>query len=390
MQSKTLFDRRAVFACMVVMTSIGLLVATYGIAIPGFKEQFGVSDAAAGAGLALQSAGAVVGVLAAPFALRPFGNRTTLMASAVLLGGGALALAFAFSWPMVLVSALIAGLGLGGVDMLITQLLIIGAGTRGPALVNVAHGFFGVGTVLSPAVLALIGTDRYWAIFAAVGVANAIAVACLGGLAARPTPVDAPEESGTPVARAHWFVGAAVVAGFVLLYVTHFGVQSGIGTWEPTFLGALGHDESSAAWATSGYWFAMVVGRFAAAGLTRLVSIPVLVTVSCIGMAASLVWAMHEPSAMWAFLLCGFFIGPIFPNGLTWLASSGFAHGHRFSYVVAGSMVGQAFAPWLIGVAIEHGGTTVMPFTLLLIALGAVLAAVGLTLGLRSRGAAAG
>ncbi|MGO1545449.1 MAG: MFS transporter [Gulosibacter sp.] len=389
----TLFNRAAIIGCMVVMTTIGLLLSTYGLAIPSFKAQFGISDAVAGGGLAMQSAGAVVGVLAAPFALKPFGNRMTMMVSIVLLGGGGLALAFAFSWPMVLISATIAGLGLGGVDMLITQLLIIGAGVRGPALVNVAHGFFGVGTVISPGILAVIGTERYWIIFAAVGVANAFAFFTMRGLAPRPTPVDAPsaEDTKSPIAsRSRWYVGAAVVFGFIVLYVSHFGVQSGIGTWEPTFLADLDFSASAAAWATSGYWFAMVIGRFGAAALTRFISIPTLVVVSCLGMAGSLVWAMtHAPSAVWAFMVCGLFIGPIFPNGLTWLARSGHAHGHRFSYVVAASMVGQAFAPWLIGVVIEHQGSEVMPLTLLLVAVGAVVASIGLAIGLRRRASGA-
>lgn len=355
------------------MSMIGALIAGYGPAIAGFKDRFGLSDAEAGAGLALQSIGAVAGVLAAPFVMRWLGNRAAMAASLGLVTFGAAAVSLAPSWQFLLASAGVTGLGVGGIDLLVSQLLIVGTGEKGPALVNLAHAFFGIGTVVSPALIAIVGSGRYPLIFGGIAMCGLAALLTMRGLAARPTPMDGARGAARGLARSSPITGAILLAGFIVLYIAHFGVQSGIGNWEPTYLIALGHEQSLAVWATSGFWLFMVIGRFFAAALTRYVSIPVIVTAGCAGLAAALGLATLDGTAVWAFALCGFFIGPIFPNGLTWLAQSGYALGPSFAYVIAASMVGMALAPWLVGLHIESRGPQVLPATMLTIAAVALL-----------------
>jgi fucose permease len=363
---------------MAAMASIGALYAAYGPAVIGFQDRFGVDEGAVGVGLTVQSAAAIGGVLLAPVVARRRGNRAALAGAMLLVLAGSLAVALAATWPQTVAAAAVAGLGMGGCDLLISQLLILSAGVRGPALLNLAHGFFGVGTVLAPAVVASVGTGSYPVVFALIAVAVLPGLVTVRGLRDRPVPAE-PPAPGSPSARgARRRVGLFVMAGFLVLYVTHFGVQSGIGTWEPTLLEALGHDSSRAALLTSGFWLAMVGGRFTAAALTRFVSIPALVTTSCALMTTCVLIATIDDLAAPALLLAGFFIGPIFPNGLAWLASSGHGDGNRFAYVMAASMVGIAVAPSLIGVAIESYGPTVMPVLVSGIAVAALLASAAL------------
>ncbi|KAB1641194.1 MFS transporter [Gulosibacter chungangensis] len=393
MSSPTLFRPSAILGCLLGMVSIGLLLATYGPVISTFQSHFGVSESIAGLGLAFQSGAAVLGILAAPVVLPRLGNRLTMQLALGLMVIGSIGLALAPTWPLFLAAATVAGFGLGGIDVLITQLLIMGTGKRGPALVNVAHGCFGIGTVISPAVLSVIGVGSYPYVFLAAGLAVFVALLTMRGLQPRPTPVDAEaaseERHDAPrKTKLRLGFGPAIITAFVALYVTHFGVQSGIGSWEPSFLQGHGVSADSAAMATSGYWLAMVVGRFAAAALTRVIAIPALVIASCVGMAASLLLALHPDFGILAFALCGFFIGPIFPNGLTWLAGTEHATGHRFAWVVAGSMIGQALTPWLVGVQIERNGVAVLPGTLFVVAAIAILASVAIALMRRAEKAA--
>lgn len=380
MSQPGLFNRAAIVGSMLAMVSIGALIASYGPAIAGFKARFGLTDADAGAGLALQSVGAVVGVVAAPWVLRKFGNRAAMSTALVLIAIGATAIAFAPHWSVLLVAATTAGLGVGAIDLLVSQLLITGTGARGPALMNLAHAFFGIGTVASPALTAVVGSDSYMVVFMLFAVCALAALLTMPGLKARPTPMDTTPATSAAVIRPTRRIGVLLLSGFIILYIAHFGVQSGIGNWEPTYLVATGFGQSTAVWATSGFWMAMVLGRFVAAGLTRHIAIPQLVTLSCVGMTAALVIAHLEGTATWAFLLCGFFIGPIFPNGLTWLAHSGYGQGPSFAYVIAASMVGMAVAPWAIGVHIEYAGTQVLPSTLLAIALIALAVSIALAI----------
>jgi fucose permease len=360
------------------MASIGALYAVYGPAVSGFQDRFGIDDGTAGVGFAVQSAGAIAGVLLAPRLALHRGNRAALGASMLLVFVGSLAIALAATWPQTVAAAAVAGLGMGGCDVLISQLLILGGGARGPALVNVAHGFFGIGTVLAPTAVAAFGADDYRLVFALIAAAAVPGLVTVRHLWDRPSPAEAvrpgPSRAHTTRDRIRARVGLSVLAGFVLLYVTHFGVQSGIGTWEPTLLEALGHDSSRAALLTSGFWLAMVVGRFTAAGLTRFITIPGLVMTSCGLMTVCVLVAAIDELAAPAFVCAGFFIGPIFPSGLTWLASSGHAHGNRFAIVMAASMVGMAIPPWLLGLAIQGHGPTVMPLMVSAIAAAAFIA----------------
>lgn len=385
MEQRHLFTPIAILGALLAMMAIGALTAVYGPAIAGFKTQFAINDAQAGAGVAVQSLGAVLGVLSAPKIMRLFGNRAAMASSLILVALGSLAVVLAPSWLFLLASAAVIGLGLGGIDLMVTQLLIFGTGSRGPLLVNVAHGLFGLGTVVAPGLIAIIGAQTYWVAFLAIGLAVLGSLGTMTGLAPRPTPVDRSRtrDRATQAKRG----GFLVLGGFIVLYITHFGVQSGIGNWEPVYLVGLDYTESQAALAASGFWLAMVAGRFIAAFLTQHVRTSVIVIFSCAGMVLSLIPAFSDTLVIWALLACGFFIGPIFPNGLTWLVLSGHGEGERFAYVMAASMLGMAVTPWALGVAINYAGLQVVPGALLGIAAVAMLAAILLY---RSVGAAAG
>lgn len=375
MNQKLLFTPAAIWGSLAAMLAIGALTAAYGPSLPGLIAAFDLETSDAGAGLGVQSFGAVLGVLAAPKIMRARGNRTAMVLNLALIIVGVIAVAMAPNWPTVLVSAAIVGLGLGGIDLLVTQLLIFGAGQRGPFLVNVAHASFGLGTVVAPGLLSVLGADAYSILFLTIGAVAVIGLMTMSGLAQRPTPADRPEGHQVPAKHRPTLIATMIIGGFVVLYIAHFGVQAAIGNWEPTYLADIGHTASTAALATSGFWLAMVVGRFVAAFLTNILAIPRIVLFSCIGMVLSLVFTVNDDLVMWVLFACGFFIGPIFPNGLTWLAQSGHGHGERFAYVMAASMVGMAVTPWALGVAIEQIGLSVVPPALTGIAAVALLAA---------------
>lgn len=366
-----LFTRAATAGSCGAMVSVGGLLAVYGPAIPALKAQFGLTDAAAGSGLALQSAGAVVGAVAVQPVLRRHGNRCALSVSLALLAAGALAVAFAQSWDLTLVGAVVAGLGLGGCDALITQLFLLGHGARGPAMVNIAHACFGVGTVLAPTVVAVVGSGRYRLVFACVAVICLAALMTMRRLAPRPTPADSEGAQGLRARPS----GAAltVLGGFLVLYIAHFAVQSGIGSWEPARLIELGHSAAVAGLATSGYWLMMVAGRFLSAPIAHRVSPSSLVIASSAGMVAAVTLSWYGPAAIWAYLLAGLAIGPIFPNGLTWLARTGHAQGSTFAYIVAAAMAGAVLCPPALGALIgTYGSGSLAP---------ALLAGSAVTLG---------
>lgn len=384
MSHPVLFTHRATVGSCAALVAVGLMLAAYGPAIVEFKNRFGIGDAAAGLGMAAQSVGAVVGVLAAQPVLRRKGNRFTMTSALLLMAAGCGLIAVAPTWSLTVVGAALSGFGLGGCDALTTQLFVFGQGDRGPMLVNVVHGCFGLGTVIAPVVLAFIGVENYRLVFGAAAFITVGAAATMAGLSPRPTPADTaialPASTG---GRGAPRTAAAVIAGFLLLYVLHFGVQQGLGSWGPSRLLELGYTSASASLVIAGYWMAMVVGRFAAAPLAGRVPLSVLVTISCIGSTAAIALALYSPATIWAYVLAGLFIGPIFPNGLTWLAHTPYAPGAVFAYVIAAAMAGAAVFPPILGVAIGAAGVDALAPALLAGMVLAVASCGGIGVALR-------
>lgn len=371
MRVVTLFRGWSLAGCYAAMLVIGLLLSVYGPIVGVLQGRFDLSGAAVGAALGTQSFGAVIGVLLAQSVLRARGNRFTIMASLMLIAAGSVVIAFSPAWPLVLTGTAVAGLGFGGVDSIITQLILVGSGDKGPGRANIAHAWFGIGTVAGPGLIYVVGPGNYPWVFAGAAVVTVLALISATGLEARPTPAEV-------TAEAHAHDGAAsrlpamfgfVIAAFFALYLTHFAVQAGIGNWAPTVMEEQsGLDPQLATLFITGFWAAMVLGRFAAAALTRRFSAGALVTASSIGLAIAIAVTILPVAAPWAYVIAGLFLGPIFPTGMAWLSGSGYGRGNTFAYVIAGSMLGMAIAPSLVGWIIEQHGTRTTPYVLLVIA----------------------
>lgn len=378
-----LFTRWATIACCAAMAGLGLLWAAYGPAIPQLQVQFGVDEAAAGLPLAIQSAGSVLGALSVPVMLRRLGYRGVFATAFVALALGALVIGTLPAWAAIMTGAIVAGLGLGLCDTLVSQSFIVGHGRHGAAMVNVAHGCFGIGTVLAPALLAVLGAQRWSIMFLVVAALILVALTGLPGIAKHSELPSTTNAGGTGRAGR---IGIWVIAGFLVLYIAHFGVQSGIGSWEPTRLIDQGSTEFMATLATSGYWLAMVIGRVVAIPFTTRFRPSSIVIFSSVGMTVAVLIATLVPgSTVWAYLLAGLMIGPIFPTGLTWLLTSGHASGGTFSYVVASALAGSIVIPPLLGALFQSSGTDTLAPTLLIVSLIAVAAALLIAVLVRDR-----
>lgn len=180
---------------------------------------------------------------------------------------GSVAFAFSPSWPLALLGALVTGFGFGGIDYGLNQLFATGFGQRGPAMLNILNAHFGIGAIAGPALIGLLGADRYPAVFTAFAVMAALLLIPLGGVRGRTSggrPAGAAGHPANLPARRT----AALLTAFVVLYVLHVGVEAGVGGWEPTHLAAVGHSTTLAASATSVYWLMLTLGRFLVAPLT--------------------------------------------------------------------------------------------------------------------------
>ncbi|WP_078610985.1 MULTISPECIES: MFS transporter [Streptomyces] len=373
-----MFSRAAVVASCVGFILIGALQALYGPSIPAFRDEYGLSPSTAGLGLSAHFVGGVAGVLvfdrlfgrlvgrAGPAAR--IGNRKLLGGSYLLMAVGAAGFALAPTWPAALAMALVAGLGFGGIDYGLNQLFAVGFGRRSTAMLNILNAHFGIGAILGPALIGLVGAEHYTAVFLGFAVLTLPLLLCLAGVRdeAPPRTDEAAEADGVDArrARARSRSLATVLGAFVLLYVLHVGIEAGVGGWEPTHLETVGYGATAAASATSVYWLMMTVGRFLVAPLALRWPARSIIVVSCAGMTACLLLAAVPALAPYAYAGVGLFIAPIFPTGLPWLNDAAPRARRAGALVIAASMVGGVAAGPALGKAIELSGIRSVPLIL--------------------------
>ncbi|MGW0466604.1 MFS transporter [Streptomyces sp. NPDC003027] len=359
-----MFSPAAVVASCVGFVLIGALQALYGPAIPALRKEFGLSPSAAGLGLSAHFIGGVAGVLLFDRLFGRLGNRQILASSYVLMAVGAAGFALAPNWPVALAMALLAGLGFGGIDYGLNQLFAIGFGHRSTAMLNILNAHFGVGAILGPALIGVLGSAHYPAIFLGFALANLPLLLCLKGVRDRvPDPAGAAAgEAGRGQVLGRSL--GSVLAVFVTLYVLHVGIEAGVGGWEPTHLETVGYGAGIAATATSVYWLMMTVGRFLVAPIALRFSAQAIITVSCAGMTVCLLLAAVPGLAPYAYAGVGLFIAPIFPTGLPWLQRAAPRARRAGAVVIAASMIGGVAAGPVLGKAIEWSGVRAVPLLL--------------------------
>ncbi|WP_373465010.1 MFS transporter [Streptomyces luteogriseus] len=377
-----MFSKAAVVASCVGFVLIGVLQSLYGPAIPAFRAEFGLSPSAAGLGLSAHFVGGVGGVLLFDRLYGRVGNRRVLGSSYLLMAMGAAGFALAPDRPTALAAALLAGFGFGGIDYGLNQLFAVGFGSRSTAMLNILHAHFGIGAILGPAVIGAVGSEHYPAVFLAFALANVPLLLCLRGVRSHvPAPAGDGAGGGAVLGRSL----GSVLAVFVVLYVLHIGVETGVGGWEPTHLETVGYGAGVAATATSVYWLMMTVGRFLVAPLALRFSAQAIITVSCAGMTVCLLAATVPALAPYAYAGVGLFIAPIFPTGLPWLNRTAPQARRAGALVIAASMIGGVAAGPALGKAIEWSGIRAVPLLLCGVSALCLAATLWLIRGTRSR-----
>jgi FHS family glucose/mannose:H+ symporter-like MFS transporter len=348
---------------LVLAAAVGFLLSLYGPSIPELRAAYGVGGGGSALVLSLHFAGAMTGI--GWWGLeRRLAPRTWLVVAAVLAAGGAVGIAFAPAWPVVLAAAFGLGVGFGVVVVEINVLFAEAFGERTTAMLNLLGACFGAGAILGP--LAVAASGGYRLPFC-VGAGAALAALALAGDLPRTARPPAPAGDRPPF---------AVVWGFVALCALYVGVESGIGGWETTSLRAGGAGQAVAASWTAGYWAAITTGRLLAIPLALRVPAPVLAAGSLLLAAAGLGLAHVPALAPVAYTLAGLALGPVFPTALAWLAQAAPGARGATAIVFAAANLGGVVLPVMIGRLVDLSSPAVIPTAVLVVTLACLGAAL--------------
>jgi MFS transporter, FHS family, glucose/mannose:H+ symporter len=348
---------------LMLAAAVGFLLSLYGPSIPDLRAAYGVGGGGSALVLSLHFAGAMTGI--GWWGLeRRLAPRTWLVVAAVLVAGGAVGIAFAPAWPVVLAAAFGLGVGFGVVVVEINVLFAEAFGERTTAMLNLLGACFGAGAILGP--LAVAASGGYRLPFC-VGAGAALAALALAGDLPRTARLPAPAGDRPPF---------AVVWGFVALCALYVGVESGIGGFETTSLRAGGAGKAAAASWTAGYWAAITTGRLLAIPLALRVPAPVLAAGSLLLAAAALGLAHVPALAPVAYTLAGLALGPVFPTALAWLAQAAPGARGATAMVFAAANLGGVVLPVMIGRLVDLSSPAVIPTAVLVVTLACLGAAL--------------
>jgi fucose permease len=355
-------NRQILTFSFIIFISMGMLSAALGPSLDDLAKQTGSSLDMLGAIFTASFLGTMLTQATVGPVNDRVGQRPLLLAGITLIVAGMISILLSHTLWLTLISSAVFGMGFGALDVSTNVLIAEVFAARSVPVLNLLHVFFGVGSVIGPALAS--GALKLWdsalpALVVGIVVAL-IPVAWMVRLAGGPVhakndPTEPPPGKFSYRTPLLWALGV-----ILMLYV---GVEAGLGAWITTYADrstALSKD--TAALLASGFWFALTVGRVAGAIWGGRFQAFTVLGASLWGMLAggALLILGNGSIALTALavLVTGLFAGPPFPTVIaittrTFRSGPGKATGA----VVSIASLGSAGLPWLQGVVLDRAGT---------------------------------
>lgn len=307
-----------VLTCMMFFM-FAMTTDAVGSIIPALIEEFGLSLSAASAFHYVPMVAIALGGLGFGFLADRQGRKRTIVLGLVLYGLGSLLFIFGETFGFFV--ALLAVSGIGVSVFKVGALALIGDITRSPrehtSLMNTVEGFFAVGAIVGPALVAtLLAAGISWK-FLYVAAAGICLLLTLAALQVRyPVSQQIPDQPASLV-KTLGLLKNPYALGFSTLIMLYVAVEVAIYVWMPTWLvGYEGPLPWLAAYALTVFFVLRAAGRFVGAWLLQHSAwASVLVVLSfaiLLCFAGSL--AGGEAWAMWLLPLSGLFMSVVYPT----------------------------------------------------------------------------
>jgi len=365
-RGRVVLPKTALAAIAAAFLLMGVLAAAYGPLLEHLVRRFGISLPEAGSVVSAHFAGALVGVFVSMWAMERVSGRIAVWAALGCLAVGCAGVALAPSWPAFLAGVFVVGLGFGGLDLGLNQLVAHSEGPRRSAVLNALNSAYGFGSVAGPILISRLSQDHLTALYASAAALAVVLIPAVAGIRGQ-LPV-------IPRTSKHQKGPGVLVAIFLVAFVFYVGVETGVGGWMPSHLESVGLPSLEAASITSGFWLAMAVGRLLAALIPDSVPPPMIVISGSAIAAIALLVALSGRAAPIAYVVSGFAIAPVFPTALVWLAKLRPGDSRATSWMFPATMVGGGAIPPAIGIAIAWFGIQWAPAVLSAVAFVALMA----------------
>lgn len=359
---------------------LGMMSGLLGLAAPSLRQTFNIEIADVGFLLAVQTVGYIGLSFFTGRVLVRLGSARTFFFGALLMSAALFGYVAAPTWGVVLIAAVVLGVGSGLIDAGFNAYI---AAFHDARAMNLLHACFGIGLTIMPFIfltaLPFVGANLFgqetvsWrSSYAFVGALLALLAVVILLTRARWIDMDVIENAeGQKVRQASGLetLRVPLVWLAIALFFVYAGLEIGSGNWMFTFFTeGRGFDaESAGAW-VSLYWGSFTVGRilFGLLGSSLPVTPVVRAGMFLAVVGLGLLW--WSPSTAVAFLgvaVFGFAQAPLFPLLVLDTANRvGAEHAaNAIGFQVGAAGLGIAVVPWLAGIAAGMWGVPIIaPF----------------------------
>jgi fucose permease len=340
---------------------LGLPDGMLGTAWPAMRGTFGAPVGDLGLILLIATAGSVLVTTFVGRLIQRLGVPALLAAAGTVAGLGYAGFALAPEFWLVLAASVLTGASAGMLDAGLNTAVALTGRAR---LLNLLHGFYGVGTAIGPLVItAAILTGSWRPAYLALLVIDLVVAAAwlrqrqrLGAPPARTEQAAEPDTHPSGQWSSRRYRG--VVAAGLTVFFVYTGLEVGAGQWEASLCrDHLNMSAGATGLAVFGYWGALTAVRIGLAVLPR--PIRPQVVVSCgIGiavLAAAVIWWQPGVAVtVLGFVVLGGALAGVFPAliSLTPVRLGGQRAQHVISWQIGSAAAGGAGVSAIIGLLI--------------------------------------
>lgn len=327
-----------------------------GTVIPEVIREFNLGLTAGGSFQYATMSGIAISAVALGFLADRLGRKVTILIGLTMYGLSSAAFATGHNFLFFVGLLFVSGFGIGifksGALALIGDLS--GSTREHARTMNLIEGFFGVGAIIGPAIVAyLLQVGASWKGVYLIAALLCGALILAAAMARFPRPIIARAEPTRPT-EAIRLAGDPTALFFGVALMLYVAAEAAIYVWAPTYLaGYAGSWTSLAAYAVSIFFVLRAVGRFLGVWLlSRLDWTRVLLT--CSGAMAALFWiavAGGRGVAIFALPATGLFMSVLYPT----INSTGIScfdkgrHGSVAGLLLFFTCISAVFAPLAMG-----------------------------------------
>ncbi len=359
-----------------VFISLGLPDSLLGSGWPTMQLDFGVPSSWAGYVSMSICFMTIISALLSPGMIRRFHTKWIVIVSIFLTVLGLLGFSFSGRYWMLLLFAVPYGLGAGSIDAAVNHYV---ARHYSSSVMNFLHCFYGLGAVISPAIMALAlklarWNEGYrWTACLQTGILLVV-ILSLPLWKQNESPAEEELREGAGIRE------TLRVPGVLLTLIAFFSYCAGEATcflWTPSYFAGTRaglSDETVAAFGSlifGGLMLGRLISGFVSRRLGDRLLIRIGIAVELLGILLVSLPARSYGVTALGFVVIGTGMGPVYPS-IQHMAPANFGSRHSAAVIglqMASAYIGSTFMPMVFGHLQQAAGIAVMPAYLLIFAL---------------------